>query len=174
MILCKKEHAAIVDRAIFPGIQGGPLEHVIAAKAVSFLEALKPEFKTYQEQVLENAKALAKALIDRGFNIVSGGTDNHLLAVDLRNMGITGKDAEKLLDEIGVTCNKNTIPFETTSPFITSGIRLGTPAVTTRGMAEEDMEVIADIIHITLKDFEANKEEAASKVTELLSKYPLY
>lgn len=174
MILCKAEHAAKIDKAIFPGIQGGPLEHVIAAKAVNFLEALKPEFKQYQEQVVKNAKALAKALMDRGFDIVSGGTDNHLMMVDLRNMDITGKDAEHLLDEIGVTCNKNTIPFETTSPFITSGIRLGTPAVTTRGMKEKDMEEIAQIIYITLKDFEANKVEAAERVAKLLSKYPLY
>ena len=174
MILCKEEYAAAINKAIFPGIQGGPLEHVIAAKAVSFLEALQPEFKTYQEQVLKNAKALAKALADRNFNIVSGGTDNHLLMVDLRSIKMTGKDAENQLDEIGVTCNKNTIPFETTSPFITSGIRLGTPAMTTRGMVEADMEVIADIIHLTLTNFEANKEEAAQKVTELLSKYPLY
>ena len=174
MILCKKEHAAAIDKAIFPGIQGGPLEHVIAAKAVSFLEALKPEFKTYQEQVIKNAKALAKALMDRNFTIVSDGTDNHLLMVDLRNIEMTGKDAEKLLDEIGVTCNKNTIPFETTSPFITSGIRLGTPAVTTRGMTEKDMDVIAEIIHLALTDFEANKEEATQKVADLLGKYPLY
>jgi len=174
MILCKKEHAAIIDRAIFPGIQGGPLMHVIAAKAVNFLEALQPEFKDYQMQVIKNAAALAKALQNKGFKIVSDGTDNHLLLVDLRTMDITGKDAEKLLDEIGVTCNKNTIPFEETSPFITSGVRLGTPAVTTRGMVEEDMEAIAEIIYITLKDFEANKEEAAKKVEELLGKYPLY
>lgn len=174
MILCKQEYAAAIDKAIFPGIQGGPLEHVIAAKAVNFLEALQPEFKTYQEQVIKNAKALAKALADRNFTIVSGGTDNHLLMVDLRSIEMTGKDAEKLLDEIGVTCNKNTIPFETTSPFITSGIRLGTPAVTTRGMVEDDMEVIADIIHLALTNFEANKEEASSKVANLLDKYPLY
>ncbi|HHX62006.1 MAG TPA: serine hydroxymethyltransferase [Epulopiscium sp.] len=174
MILCKKEHAAIIDRAIFPGIQGGPLIHVIAAKAVNFLEALQPEFKEYQIQVIKNATALAKALQNKGFKIVSGGTDNHLLLVDLRTMDITGKDAERLLDEIGVTCNKNTIPFEETSPFITSGIRLGTPAVTTRGMVEEDMETIAEIIYMSLKDFEANKEEAAAKVDGLLGKYPLY
>ena len=174
MILCKKEHAASIDRAIFPGIQGGPLIHVIAAKAVSFLEALQPEFKEYQIQVIKNAAALAKALQDKGFKIVSDGTDNHLLLVDLRTMDITGKDAERLLDEIGVTCNKNTIPFEETSPFVTSGIRLGTPAVTTRGMVEKDMEDIAEIIYMTLKDFETNKEEAAKKVDELLAKYPLY
>ncbi len=174
MILCKKEYASIIDRAIFPGMQGGPLEHVIAAKAVSFLEAAQPEFKTYQQQVLDNAQALSEALKKRGFTIVSGGTDNHLLLVDLSTMNITGKEAETLLDEIGVTCNKNTIPFETESPFVTSGIRLGTPAVTTRGMVEKDMEVIADIIHITLKDYQANKEEAAKKVVDLLEQYPLY
>ena len=174
MILCKAEHAVKIDRAIFPGIQGGPLQHVIAAKAVSFLEALQPEFKTYQEQVLKNAKTLADALKSKGFNIVSGGTDNHLLMIDLRNIEITGKDAERLLDEVGVTCNKNTVPFETTSPFITSGIRLGTPAVTTRGLLEEDMEEIAEIIYMTLKDFEGNKEEATARVKKLVEKYPLY
>lgn len=174
MILCKAEHAAKIDKAIFPGIQGGPLQHVIAGKAVSFLEALQPEFKTYQEQVLKNAKALATALTNKGFNIVSGGTDNHLLMIDLRNIEMTGKDAEHLLGQVGVTCNKNTVPFETASPFITSGIRLGTPAVTTRGMVEEDMEEIAEIIHMTLKDFEGNKEEAASKSAALVKKYPLY
>ncbi|NLI89742.1 MAG: serine hydroxymethyltransferase [Epulopiscium sp.] len=174
MILCKEEHAAKVDKAIFPGIQGGPLQHVIAAKAVSFYEALQPEFKEYQEQVIKNAKALADSLESKGFNIVSGGTDNHLLMIDLRNIEITGKDAEHLLGEVGVTCNKNTVPFETESPFVTSGIRLGTPAVTTRGMVEEDMEEIADIIHITLTDFETNKEEASLRVTKLIEKYPLY
>lgn len=174
MILCKEEHAAKIDKAIFPGIQGGPLQHVIAGKAVSFLEALQPEFKTYQEQVLKNAKTLAAALKDKGFNIVSGGTDNHLLMIDLRNIEMTGKEAERLLGEVGVTCNKNTVPFETASPFITSGIRLGTPAVTTRGMVEEDMEEIAEIIHMTLTNFEANEEVAASRVTTLVKKYPLY
>ncbi len=174
MILCKAEHAAKIDKAIFPGIQGGPLQHVIAGKAVSFLEALQPEFKIYQEQVLKNADALAVALKNKGFNIVSGGTDNHLLMIDLRSIEMTGKDAEHLLGEVGVTCNKNTVPFETASPFITSGIRLGTPAVTTRGMVESDMEEIAEIIHMTLIDFEKNKDEAASRVTSLVKKYPLY
>ncbi|HHX61293.1 MAG TPA: serine hydroxymethyltransferase [Epulopiscium sp.] len=174
MILCKEEHAAKIDKAIFPGIQGGPLQHVIAGKAVSFLEALQPEFKTYQEQVLKNAKTLAAALKNKDFNIVSGGTDNHLLMIDLRNIDMTGKEAERLLGEVGVTCNKNTVPFETASPFITSGIRLGTPAVTTRGMGEEDMEEIAEIIYMTLTNFEANKEAATSRVTKLVAKYPLY
>ncbi len=174
MILCKEEHAAKVDKAIFPGIQGGPLQHVIAAKAVSFLEALQPEFKTYQEQVLKNASTLAEALKKKNFNIVSGGTDNHLLLIDLRNIEMTGKEAERLLGEVGITCNKNTVPFETASPFITSGIRLGTPAVTTRGMVEEDMEEIAEVIHMTLTDFEKNQADATSRVTTLAKKYPLY
>ncbi len=174
MILCKEEHAAKINKAIFPGIQGGPLQHVIAGKAVSFLEALQPEFKTYQEQVIKNANVLAQSLKDKKFNIVSGGTDNHLLMIDLRNIDITGKDAEHLLGEVGITCNKNTVPFETASPFITSGIRLGTPAVTTRGMVEEDMEEIAEIIHMTLIDFDNNKDEAIERVTKLVRKYPLY
>ena len=174
MILCKEEHAAKINKAIFPGIQGGPLQHVIAGKAVSFLEALQPEFKTYQEQVIKNANVLAQSLKDKKFNIVSGGTDNHLLMIDLRNIDITGKDAEHLLGEVGITCNKNTVPFETASPFITSGIRLGTPAVTTRGMLEEDMEEIAEIIHMTLIDFDNNKDEAIERVTKLVGKYPLY
>lgn len=174
MILCKKEHAKLIDKSIFPGIQGGPLMHVIAAKAVSFKEALTDEFKTYQQQIINNAKALAEALMERGLNLVSGGTDNHLMMVDLRNLDLTGKEAEKRLDEIGVTCNKNTIPFDPQSPFVTSGIRLGTPAVTTRGMKEEDMNEIAEIIYMTLKDFEGNKEKAVEKVAELVSKYPLY
>lgn len=148
--------------------------HVIAAKAVSFKEALSDEFKSYQQQIVKNAKALANALMERGLNLVSGGTDNHLMMVDLRNLDLTGKEAEKRLDEIGVTCNKNTIPFDPQSPFVTSGIRLGTPAVTTRGMKEEDMEVIGDIIAMTLKDFEGNKAKAAEKVAELVAKYPLY
>lgn len=174
MILCNKEFAQIIDKAIFPGIQGGPLMHVIAAKAVSFYEALQPEFKEYQKQILKNAQALANDLMKRGMNIVSGGTDNHLMSVDLRNMNLTGKLAEHLLDEVGITCNKNTIPFDPESPFVTSGIRLGTPAVTTRGLKEEDMDEIADIIYLTLKDFEANKEQSAARVKALLDKYPLY
>ncbi len=174
MILCSEEFAKAIDKAIFPGIQGGPLMHVIAAKAVSFKEALANDFKDYQQQILKNAVALAEALMKRGLRIVSGGTDTHLMSVDVRNMNITGKQAENMLDEIGITCNKNTIPFDPASPFITSGIRLGTPAVTTRGMKEADMDEVADIIYLTLKDFEANKEECAQRVTQLLSKYPLY
>jgi len=174
MILCKEEYAKMIDKAVFPGIQGGPLMHIIAAKAVCFKEALSDEFKQYQTQVVKNASALAAALVKRGFRIVSGGTDNHLMLIDLTDMGLTGKEAEKMLDSIGVTANKNTIPFETTSPFITSGIRIGTPAVTSRGMKEDDMEEIADIISITLKDFEANKDIAARKVNALCEKYPLY
>lgn len=148
--------------------------HIIAAKAVCFKEALSDEFKAYQHQVVKNAAALSKALINNGFRIVSGGTDNHLMLLDLTTKGLTGKEAEKMLDEIGVTVNKNTIPFETTSPFITSGIRIGTPAVTSRGMKEEDMEQISEIISITLDDFEANKAIAIEKVNALCDKYPLY
>ncbi len=174
MILCHEEFAQAIDKAIFPGIQGGPLMHVIAAKAVSFKEALEPEFKTYQEQIIKNAKALADALIDKGLRIVSGGTDNHVMSLDVRSMNVTGKEAEHLLDEIGITCNKNTIPFDPASPFVTSGVRLGTPAVTTRGMKEDDMREIAEIIYLALKDFEANKMQCAEKVKNLLDKYPLY
>lgn len=174
MILCKEEHAKAIDKAIFTGIQGGPLMHVIAGKAVCFKEALTEEFNTYQKQVIENAKALCNALIDRGFTIVSGGTDNHLMNVDLRNKQITGKDAEHLLDEIGITCNKNTIPFDPESPFVTSGIRLGTPAVTTRGMKEEDMTEIAEIMSLALSNFEENKVQCKERVATLLEKYPLY
>ena len=174
MILCKEEHAKAIDKAIFPGIQGGPLMHVIAAKAVSFKEALQDDFKDYQENIVRNAKALASSLIKRGCVIVSGGTDNHLLSVDVRNMNLTGKEAEHLLDEIGITCNKNTIPFDPASPFITSGIRLGTPAVTTRGMNEADMDEIADIMVLALRDFEGNKAICKQRVYELLKQYPLY
>ena len=174
MIMCKQEYAAQIDKAIFPGIQGGPLMHIIAAKAVCFKEALTPEYKEYINQVVKNAKALAEGLIEEGLDIVSGGTDNHLMLVDLRKVNITGKEAEKLLDEVRITCNKNTIPFDPTSPFVTSGVRLGTPAVTTRGMKEEDMREIAAIIAGTLKDFEGFKEEAVRRVDALTKKYPLY
>lgn len=174
LILCKEEHAKIIDKAIFPGIQGGPLMHVIAAKAVCLGEALKPEFKEYAKQVVANAKVLSERLIENGFNIVSGGTDNHLMLVDLRPMNITGKELEARLDEVGVTCNKNAIPFDPEKPGIASGIRLGTPAVTSRGMVEEDMVEIADIITLIAKDYEGNKAEAADRVKKLVSKYPLY
>ena len=174
MILCDSEHAKMIDKAIFPGIQGGPLMHVIAAKAVCFNEALQPEYKEYQMQIIKNANALANALMERGMRIVSNGTDNHVMSLDVRSMNVTGKEAEHLLDEIGITCNKNTIPFDPESPFITSGVRLGTAAVTTRGMKEADMEEIAEIIKLTLSDFEANKAECATRVKALLDQYPLY
>ena len=174
MILCKEEYAKMIDKAVFPGLQGGPLMHVIAAKAVNFKEVMTEDFKQYQAQIIANAKALAKGLMDRGFNLVSGGTDNHLMLIDLQNMGVTGKVAEKLLDDVGITCNKNTVPFDPESPFVTSGIRLGTPAVTTRGMKEEDMEVIAEVIYLTIKDFDGNKEKVREMVKELVGKYPLY
>lgn len=176
MILCKEQYAKAIDKAIFPGIQGGPLMHVIAAKAVAFGEALKPEFKEYAKQVVTNAKVLAAALQKEGFKIVSGGTDTHVMLVDVRSCGLTGKVAEFLLDEVGITCNKNTIPFDPESPFVTSGIRLGTPALTTRGLKEADMEEIASIISLVLKNSEdkAKHEEAAKRVAALCEKYPMY
>lgn len=174
LILCKEKYAKMINKAVFPGIQGGPLMHIIAAKAVCFGEALTDEFKAYQTQIVKNAKALCDALIKRGFKIVSGGTDNHLMLIDLTNMNITGKEAEKLLDDVGVTVNKNTIPFETTSPFITSGIRIGTPAVTSRGFKEEDMDKIAEIIFLTLSDYEKEQDNVRDMVKELCGKYPLY
>lgn len=160
------------DKAIFPGTQGGPLEHVIAGKAVCFKEALQPEFKAYQKQILANAQALANALMDRGVKLVSGGTDNHLMLVDLREEQVTGKDLEKRLDSAHITCNKNAIPNDPRSPFLTSGVRLGTPAVTTRGLKEEDMDVIAEAISLVIKD-EANVEKAKELVAGLTEKYPL-
>ena len=172
-ILCKEEFGKSIDKSIFPGIQGGPLMHVIAAKAVSFKEALSDDFNVYQQQVVKNAKTLAEELIKRDFRIVSGGTDNHLLLVDLRNKNITGKDAELLLDEMGVTVNKNTIPYDPQSPFVTSGIRIGTAAVTTRGMKEEDMVTIAEIIRIVVEN-PTDHEDAKEMVEKLYLKYPLY
>lgn len=176
MILCKEQYAKAIDKAIFPGIQGGPLMHVIAAKAVAFGEALKPEFKEYAQQVVTNAKVLAAALQKEGFKIVSDGTDTHVMLVDVRSCGLIGKVAEFLLDEVGITCNKNTIPFDPESPFVTSGIRLGTPALTTRGLKEADMEEIASIIALVLKNSEdkAKHEEAAKRVAALCEKYPMY
>ena len=176
MILCKEEYAKAIDKSVFPGIQGGPLMHVIAAKAVAFGEALQPEFKVYAQQVIDNAKALAAALQEKGLTIVSGGTDTHVMLVDVRNTGLTGKEAEHLLDEVGITCNKNTIPFDPASPFVTSGIRLGTPALTTRGLQVKDMEEIADIIATVLKNPEdkAVHEEASKRVAALCEAYPLY
>ena len=174
MIMCKEEHAKLINKAVFPGIQGGPLMHVIAAKAVCFKEALTDEFKAYQTQVVKNAKALSEALISEGFKLVSGGTDNHLMLIDLSEKGVTGKDAEHMLDEVGITVNKNTIPFETASPFVTSGVRIGTPAVTSRGMKEEDMKEIAALIALTINSFEEKKSEIESRVKALTEKYPLY
>ena len=174
LILCAKEYAKAIDKAVFPGIQGGPLMHVIAAKAVSFQEALSEEFKAYQKQIVLNAAALAKGLQARGVELVSGGTDNHLLLVDLRNLNITGKEAQNILDEVNITCNKNGIPYDPQSPFITSGIRLGTAAVTSRGMDEAAMDQIAECISLTLHDFEANKETVLSGVKKLVDKFPLY
>ena len=176
MILCKEEYAKAIDKAVFPGIQGGPLMHVIAAKAVALGEALQPEFKVYAEQVIKNAKVLAAELIAKGLTIVSGGTDTHVMLVDVRNTGLTGKEAEHLLDEIGITANKNTIPFDPASPFVTSGVRLGTPALTTRGLKEDDMKEIADIIATVLQNPEdtAKQQDAAKRVAALCEKYPLY
>ena len=176
MILCKAEWAKKIDSAVFPGIQGGPLMHVIAAKAVAFKEALEPEFISYQNQVLKNAKALGNALIEKGLRLVSGGTDNHLLLVDVKSMGLTGKVAEHVLDEVGITVNKNTIPFDTEKPTITSGIRIGTPAVTTRGMKEKEMLQIATFIDIALRnaDNEEVKAKVATEVKSLTAQFPLY
>ncbi len=174
MILCREQYAKAIDKAMFPGTQGGPLMHIIAAKAVCFGEALKPEFKAYGEQIVKNAAAMAKAFEKNGVKMVSGGTDNHLILLDLREEGITGKQLEHNLDEVYITVNKNAIPNEPLSPFITSGIRIGTPAVTTRGLKEEDMEVIADCITMAIRDFDNKADEIREKVTKLLEKYPLY
>ena len=176
MILCSEavNKKYNFNKAVFPGIQGGPLMHVIAAKAVCFKEALDPSFKLYAQQIINNAQALAKGLTSRGFDLVSGGTDNHLMLVNLLNKGITGKQAEHILDEANITCNKNTIPNDPSSPFVTSGIRLGTAAVTTRGMVEEDMDQIAEAIALIVNDVEANKEKAMKIVKTLTDKYPLY
>ncbi|HAR3434684.1 TPA: serine hydroxymethyltransferase [Staphylococcus aureus] len=177
MILCKEEYKKDIDKTIFPGIQGGPLEHVIAAKAVAFGEALENNFKTYQQQVVKNAKVLAEALINEGFRIVSGGTDNHLVAVDVKgSIGLTGKEAEETLDSVGITCNKNTIPFDQEKPFVTSGIRLGTPAATTRGFDEKAFEEVAKIISLALKNSkdEEKIQQAKERVAKLTAEYPLY
>lgn len=177
MILCKEEYKKDIDKTIFPGIQGGPLEHVIAAKAVAFGEALENNFKTYQQQVVKNAKVLAEALINEGFRIVSGGTDNHLVAVDVKgSIGLTGKEAEETLDSVGITCNKNTIPFDQEKPFVTSGIRLGTPAAITRGFDEKAFEEVAKIISLALKNSkdEEKLQQAKERVAKLTAEYPLY
>ncbi len=174
MILCREELAKDIDKAIFPGCQGGPLEHIIAAKAVCLGEALKPEFKEYQTQVAKNAKAFEAQLLAEGFDLVSGGTDNHLLLVDLRPMGLTGKEMEHRLDEVNITVNKNAIPNDPEKPFVTSGIRVGTPAATSRGLKEDDFRTIATLIAKCAKDFEGTKEEVKAAVAEICAKYPLY
>jgi len=176
LILCRKAWAAAIDKAVFPGTQGGPLMHIIAAKAVALGEALQPSFKDYARNVVINAKALSEALVAEGLNIVSGGTDNHLMLIDTRNLNITGKEAEHVLDSVAITVNKNAIPFDPTSPFITSGIRLGTPAVTTRGMDVEAMKTIAKVIALTLRNTkdEATLAQARKMVADLTAKYPLY
>jgi glycine hydroxymethyltransferase len=176
MILCKEEFAKAIDKSMFPGVQGGPLMHVIGAKAVAFGEALKPEFKQYSENIVKNAKQLAESLTAEGLKLVSGGTDNHLVLIDVRNVELTGKEAEHLLDEVGITTNKNTIPFDTASPFVTSGVRIGTPAVTTRGFDTEAMKEVAAIIALTLKNpaDESKKEEARTRIAALCEKFPLY
>ena len=174
MILCKKEYAKQIDKAIFPGTQGGPLMHVIVAKAVCFGEALKPEFRTYQEQVVKNAKALSTALMEEGFHLVSNGTDNHLMLVDLQNMNITGKELQNRLDNVYITVNKNAVPNDPASPFVTSGIRIGTPAVTTRGLKEEDMKTISHLIKLAVTDFDTKADEIRAAVNEICSRYPIY
>ena len=174
MILCREEYAKAIDKAIFPGTQGGPLEHIIAAKAVCFGEALQPEFRAYQQQIVKNAAALAQGLLDRGLELVSGGTDNHLMLLDLRRAGVTGKELERRLDEVYITVNKNAIPNDPEKPFVTSGIRVGTPAVTTRGMVEEDMAVIAQCIAQAATGVRAKAESIREAVSALCARYPLY
>ncbi|MEO7360358.1 MAG: serine hydroxymethyltransferase [Gemmatimonadaceae bacterium] len=174
LVLCKEPHAKAVDKATFPGTQGGPLEHVIAAKAVAFGEALKPEFTDYCKQVIANAKVLASSLIELGFHVVSGGTDNHLMLLDLRNRNLTGKVAEKALDAAGITVNKNTVPKETQSPFVTSGIRIGTPAVTTRGFREPEMRAIATLIDRALRAEGSEVEQVRAEVAQMAARFPLY
>lgn len=174
LILCKEELAKQIDKAVFPGTQGGPLEHIIAAKAVCFGEALKPEFKEYQSRIVENAAALCTALKDNGFNIVSGGTDNHLMLLDLRGTDVTGKELEHRLDDVNITANKNMIPGDPLSPFVTSGVRLGTPAVTTRGFGKEEMKKIAEFIAKTAFDYENSRDEVKAEVAELCARFPLY
>jgi len=174
LILCREELAKKIDKGIFPGTQGGPLMHTIAAKAICFGEALKPEFKEYQQQILKNSKALAQALVEEGFDLVSGGTDNHLSLVDLRNFDITGKELENKLDTVNITLNKNAIPDDPRSPFITSGVRVGTPATTTRGMKEEDMKVIAKLIKLAATDYDNSADYIRAEVKKLCDKYPIY
>ena len=172
LILCKEKYGTLIDKAVFPGTQGGPLMHVIAAKAVCFKEALRPGFRTYQEQIVKNAHILADELLRLGFTLVSGGTDNHLILIDLRNKHITGKELETKLDDVGITVNKNSVPFDTEKPTITSGIRIGTPAVTTRGFKEDDMKEIAALINMVVENI--NPDEVKNRVHKLCEKYPLY
>ncbi len=172
--MCRAELAKAIDKAIFPGTQGGPLMHIIAAKAVCFGEALSPEFKAYQHQIILNARAFADALKEKGFNLVSGGTDNHLILIDLRSFNITGKDMEKRLDSVNITANKNAIPNDPESPFVTSGIRVGTPAVTTRGFTEDDMREVAELIYLTAAEYDTRFDEIKARVAKLTEKYPLY
>lgn len=174
MILCREEFAKKIDSAIFPGSQGGPLEHVVAAKAVALGEALKPEFKTYQEQIVKNAACLAKGLMAEGLDLVSGGTDNHLMLLDLRSVGLTGKELERRLDEVNITANKNAIPNDPEKPFVTSGVRIGTPAATSRGFKEPEMEVIARCIALCAKDFDAQADAIRAMVADLTGRFPLY
>ncbi len=174
LILCREEYAKAINKAVFPGMQGGPLEHIIASKAICFGEALKPSFREYQKKIVENAAALAKGLLEGGFDLVSGGTDNHLMLVDLRPMHITGKELEARLDEVYITVNKNAIPNDPEKPFVTSGIRIGTPAVTSRGLGVEDMKVLAQLITLTATDFENKADYIRGAVTEICKKYPLY
>ena len=174
LILCKEALAKQIDKAVFPGVQGGPLMHVIAAKAVAFGEALKPEFKEYQQNIIKNAKVLSEELLNKGFKIVSGGTDNHLMLLNLTPFGVTGKELEKRLDEVHITVNKNAIPNDPESPFVTSGIRVGTPAVTSRGFGETEMKMSAGWIYDTVTDFENSKERISNEVQELCAKYPIY
>ena len=174
MILCKEKYAKAIDKAVFPGTQGGPLMHIIAAKAVAFGEALKPEFKIYQQRIINNAKTLANGLTNRGLRLVSGGTDNHLMLLKLTGTGVTGKELESRLDKVHITANKNTIPYDPESPFITSGLRLGTPAVTSRGFTETEMDVIADYIYNAITDFDANEETIKKGALELCSAHPIY
>lgn len=174
MILCKQELQKAIDKAIFPGTQGGPLMHTIAAKAVCFGEALRPEFKEYQQRIVNNAQALAKSLLDHGCKLVSSGTDNHLMLLDLRGAGVTGKELERRLDEVYITANKNAIPNDPETPFVTSGVRLGTPAATSRGLIEEDMTEVGEIISLAITDFDARAEELRRRVGEICKKYPLY
>ncbi|WP_085833692.1 serine hydroxymethyltransferase [Clostridium merdae] len=174
MILCKEQYAKAIDKAIFPGTQGGPLMHIIAAKAVCFGEALQPEFKVYQQQIIDNAQALANGLMKRGIKLVSGGTDNHLMLVDLTGEELTGKELEHRLDEVYITANKNTVPNEQRSPFVTSGLRLGTPAVTTRGLNTQDMDLVAECIAMAAQSFEGNEDTIRAKVESICSRYPLY